>query len=132
MPWVTGDRFGRRRCISVPARHCTPSKAVGAAAPRSDAGLLSTSLRESSRLRAPSARVGASGFTAWPGTPGTAAAGGALVGSASVASRFSLFGSPTTATGRAAAKPVGLGAGADQEPGGRDAEQATLIAQLRV
>ena len=81
---------------------------------------------------APSARVGASGFTAWPGTPGTAAAGGALVDSAPVASGFSLFGSPTTATGRAAAKPVGLGAGADQEPGGRDAEQATLIAQLRV
>jgi hypothetical protein len=85
------------------------SKAVGAAAPRSDAGLLSTSLRESSRLRTPSARVGASGFTAWPGTPGTAAAGGALVGSAPVASGFSLFGSPTTATGRPAAKPAGLG-----------------------
>ena len=80
---------------------------VGAAPPR---GELSASLREP-RQRVPSARVGASGFTAWPGTPGSAAAaGGALVGSAPLASGFSLYGgSPSAVVARSAAKPAGLG-----------------------
>jgi hypothetical protein len=82
---------------------------VGAAPPRGE--LSASLLRESSgRLRTPSARSGASGFTAWPGTPGSAAAaGGALVGSAPLASGFTQYGSPSAVVGRAAAKPAGLG-----------------------